>query len=76
MICPTCAGEMKSGKTNVPFELDGDKLIVVKDVPALVCLQCGDTFIEAPVLGVVEKLVDSAEKDGLVLGFVLYQEAA
>lgn len=43
MICLTCAGEMKSGKTNVPFDLEGDRLIVVKDVKARAVIFSRDT---------------------------------
>lgn len=67
---------MENGKTNLPYEIGHDRFIVVKDVPALVCAQCGETYIEAHILRVVEKLINAAEKDGMLLGFVLYQEAA
>ena len=76
MKCPACKAIMENGKTNLPYELDDERFIVVKDVPALICPQCGETYIEAPVLRVVEKLINAAQKDGMLLGFVLYQEAA
>lgn len=76
MTCPSCKAEMVEGKTNLPYELGNDRFIVVKDVPALVCQQCSETYIEAIALRAVEKLIAAAEKDGMLLGFVLYQEAA
>ena len=50
--------------------------VTVKGVPALVCKQCGEPFVEIAELRVVEKIVDSAEKDGITLGFIRYKEAA
>lgn len=76
MTCPSCKAQMIKGKTNMPYDLDDDRVIVVKAVPALICPQCGEIFIEAPILKVVENLVAAAEKDGMLLGFVQYPSAA
>ena len=76
MKCPSCRGEMEKGKTSLPYELGRDKFIVVRDVPALVCTQCGESFIESPILKKVEKIVNTGEKSGMTLGFLEYREAA
>lgn len=76
MRCPSCRGEMVEGKTNLPFELGKDRVVVVKDVPAWVCKQCGDFFVEIGVARKVEDIVATAERDGVMLGFVKYKEAA
>jgi len=67
---------MVTGKTNLPYELDGEKIIVVRNVPALVCAQCGDAFVEIDVLRKVEKIIDRAGRDGITMGFVEYEKAA
>lgn len=76
MTCPLCKGKMVKSRTNLPHEMEEDQMVVVKDVPALVCRQCGDSFIEIDVLRVVERIVAVAEKDGVTLGFIRYKEAA
>ncbi|MBW1800000.1 MAG: type II toxin-antitoxin system MqsA family antitoxin [Deltaproteobacteria bacterium] len=76
MKCPLCKGEMVKSKTNLPYEIREEHLVVVKDVPALICKQCGDSFVEIEVLRIVERIVAAAEKDGVTLGFVKYKEAA
>jgi len=76
MKCPLCKGEMQKGKTSMPYETGKDRLIVVKDVPALICEQCGESFIESSVLKRVEKILEAVEKSGMTLGFLEYQEAA
>jgi YgiT-type zinc finger domain-containing protein len=77
MKCPLCKGEMVSGrKTNLPYELSDEHVIIVRNVPAIICSQCGDAFIEAEILSRVEKILDKATEDGMVLGFVEYEKAA
>ena len=76
MNCPLCKGEMVKSKTNLPYEIGEDRLLVIKDVPAIMCRQCGEYFMEIQVGRVVEGIVKAAEKDGVMLGFLKYQEAA
>ncbi len=76
MKCPSCRGGMDKGTTTLPYELGRDKLIVVRDVPALVCAQCGEVFIESPILKKVESLLDAVEKSVMTFGFLEYREAA
>lgn len=76
MDCPLCKGKMVKGKTNLPYELSPEKIVVINRVPAHVCQQCGDAFIEAGVARQVEKLVATAKKDGMTMGFVSFSHAA
>ncbi len=75
MTCPLCKGEMKEGKTNLPFA-KGENLLVIRDVPAFVCNQCGDSFIEFENVKIVESIISSAEKDGVLLGFIKFNKVA
>jgi hypothetical protein len=45
-------------------------------VPALVCGQCGEAFVEINILKKVEKILTKATRDGLIMGFVEYEKAA
>ncbi len=76
MKCPLCKGAMEKGETNMPYELKDEKMVVIRGVPALVCSQCGDVFVEAPILRDVESIVKTAEEEGIILGFVKFKEAA
>ena len=67
---------MGRGKTNLPYELSLEKIVVIHQVPAHVCRQCGDAFVDASVARQVEKLVATAKKDGMTMGFVSYPQAA
>ena len=76
MNCPLCKAAMINSRTNMPFEMENDRLVVIKNVPALVCRQCGEFFIEITIARVLENLVSTAVKDGVTLGFLEYSEAA
>lgn len=76
MKCPLCRGKMEEGKTNLPYALESDKIIVVTHVPALVCTQCGDDFIGIDVVRKVEKVLEKIKRDGASMGFVEYEQAA
>jgi len=76
MNCPLCRGKMATGKTNLPYEIGEDQLVVIKGVPATICEQCGEFFIDIAVGRVVEGILDAAQRDGVTLGFLQYREAA
>jgi YgiT-type zinc finger domain-containing protein len=77
MKCPLCGGIMESGTTSLVFNTDGgQRTIVVLNVPALICTQCGDEFIPAENARRVETIVHKSEKDGLRMGFLNYSQAA
>jgi YgiT-type zinc finger domain-containing protein len=76
MACPLCKGRMEISKTNLPFETGENQLVLVKDVPARVCKQCGESFVDFNVARRVEDIVNVAKKDGVMLGIITYQEAA
>ena len=46
--CDLCGGELKCGKTTLEI-WSGEKLLVIKDVSADVCQQCGEAYISAEV---------------------------
>ncbi|MBW8003327.1 MAG: type II toxin-antitoxin system MqsA family antitoxin [Planctomycetes bacterium] len=43
--CPLCGGNKKQGKTTFTVDL-GFGIVIVGDVPATVCSQCGADWIE------------------------------
>ena len=62
MKCPLCKGTMQKGKTSMPYETGKDRLIVVKDVPALICEQCGESYFEEKEVDAIEELIHSIEQ--------------
>ncbi len=44
-ICPSCGGLLKDGNATIPFVINSDTIIVVKNVPAETCLDCHESFV-------------------------------
>jgi YgiT-type zinc finger domain-containing protein len=59
--CPLCGGIKKAGKTTFTVDL-GFGVIVVRDVPATVCSQCGADWIADSVASKLEDIVSSARQ--------------
>ncbi|MEK6581501.1 MAG: type II toxin-antitoxin system MqsA family antitoxin [Nitrospirota bacterium] len=59
--CPLCGGAKKEGKTTFTVDL-GFGVVVVRDVPATVCSQCGADWIQDDTSSKLEKIVDDARK--------------
>jgi YgiT-type zinc finger domain-containing protein len=65
-ICPICGGTKRPGKTTFTVDL-GFGVIVVRDVPALVCQQCEADWIDDRTAARLETLVSEArQRQGLV----------
>ncbi|MEK7307346.1 MAG: type II toxin-antitoxin system MqsA family antitoxin [Nitrospirota bacterium] len=59
--CPLCGGTKKSGRTTFTTDL-GFGVVVVRDVPATVCSQCGADWIEDSIAAKLEEIVKDARK--------------
>ncbi len=60
-ICPLCGRSKRAGTTTFTAEL-GFGVVVVRNVPALVCAQCGADWIADEVAARIEELVEDARK--------------
>jgi YgiT-type zinc finger domain-containing protein len=76
MKCPACRIEMTHGKTILPYQLGAGKVIVVTGVPALICEQCGEEYIEFNIVRQVEQIITKIQGDGVQFGVVSYEQAA
>jgi YgiT-type zinc finger domain-containing protein len=52
---------MKAGKTTFTVDI-GSGVVVVREVPATVCSQCGADWIEDDIAERLEKIVEDARK--------------
>jgi YgiT-type zinc finger domain-containing protein len=71
MICLTCEGQTRPGKVTHTFQ-KGTTTVVVKDVPAEVCGQCGEACLSSEAGKVIEKLVNDAVSKGAALEILRY----
>jgi len=66
MKCIHCQGQMKRGTT--PFHIDRKGChLVLDNVPAWVCQQCGETYFEEKEVDAIQDLIMSVEEKAQVL---------
>ena len=65
-LCYVCGGSLKKGETTFTADF-GSGVVVIRNVPATVCSQCGMEWIDDEVAGRIEKIVtDAKEKHSVV----------
>ena len=75
MKCVVCKqGETASGKATMTLERKGSTL-VFKHVPARVCSNCGEEYIDEEAARHVLKIADEAAKTGVEVGIREYAAA-
>ena len=61
MKCVHCRGEMKKGTT--PFHVDRKGChLILDEVPAWICEQCGETYFEEREVDTIQDLIVSIEE--------------
>lgn len=72
MTCPICkSGFMTVGHTSLTFEKNG-ATVVVKDIPANVCDNCGEAFVPEEIARHVHEVVEAELKKGIEVEVVHY----
>jgi len=73
--CPRCVGTKRPGTTTFTIDLRFG-VVVVRDVPALVCSQCGEASIEDDVARRLEDIVDEARRRQAVVEVTRWKQVA
>lgn len=60
-ICPLCGGKKTNGTTTFTADL-GSGVVVVRQVRATVCAQCGEEWIDDATARQLEQIVDDARE--------------
>ena len=60
--CPLCSGDIIEGKTTYSVDL-GFGVIVVRDVPAKVCNQCGEDWVGSDTAKKLERITGDAKRN-------------
>jgi YgiT-type zinc finger domain-containing protein len=72
---PLCGGEKQPSTTTFAVDLKFG-VVVVRKVPAFVCTQCGDAWIDDPVAAKLESLIAEARRKQAVLEVTRRQQVA
>lgn len=72
MKCVICKnGELHPGRTTVTLSKD-DRAIIIKNVPALICDNCGESYTDDTVTGNLFDMADQAAAKGTEFEVRLY----
>lgn len=73
MNCFLCKGDMESQNVTHTADL-GHCIVIVKNVPAMVCTQCGEVWYSGTVMKQLEKIVDTLDKAITEIAVVNYSD--
>lgn len=62
---------MNRATTDLPFKLSDQSIVVIKNLPVLLCENCTEYSIEDAVMATVEQILDAAD-DAAELSVVKY----
>ena len=71
--CPLCGG-MDDGITTAPFFI-AEKIVVIKNVPAEICADCGEAYMKSLVVGEIERILDRLEELHSEVSIIYYKAA-
>lgn len=75
MKCVICKhGETKEGKVSVTLERDG-MTIVFKQVPAHVCANCGEEYVNEDITSRLLKIAEESLSSGIMVDIRQYKVA-
>lgn len=75
MTCVMCQGKLESKKIKYTSDI-GECVLIIKDVPADVCSQCGETYFDDDVFAEIESIVDVARKSSSEIYITNYTVAS
>lgn len=73
--CPLCKGSIHEGNSTFTVDL-GFGVVVVRDVPADVCSQCGEEWLSNATTEKLEKIVEAAREKHVTVEVARWSETA
>lgn len=73
--CVMCKGTLNPGVVNHIVDI-GSQIIIVRNVPAMVCDQCGESFYADEHMRKLEELVQNAKLQGMEIAIMDYANVA
>ncbi|MGB9682159.1 MAG: type II toxin-antitoxin system MqsA family antitoxin [bacterium] len=75
MECIFCRSNLVPGRVNHIVDLEGH-IIIIKEVPANICKQCGEYFLENDIALRLEKVIEELKKNKAEVLIINFQEIA
>lgn len=76
MNCFYCKGDMTEGFTNYTAELEGGRIVVVRNVPCMKCSQCGETVIDGAAAIQLEEIIKKCSDIMTEVAVINYSNSA
>jgi len=73
MKCTICDSELIQSKVNHIVDFD-NHIIIIKEVPALVCEQCGEYYLDNEIALKVENIIDKVYQNHAEIFVVNFKE--
>ena len=73
MNCFMCKGSIKTGTVNHVVDINGT-IIIIKNVPANVCGQCGEIFFDTVIAKKLEDIVEQAKLGNAEITVINYYD--
>lgn len=73
MNCFMCKGQMSMGIVNHIVDIEGS-IIIIKNVPANVCKQCGEAFFDNDTVKKLESIVNQAKQSNAEITVINYYD--
>ena len=73
MKCFMCKGDTERKLVNYLIDID-KKIIIIKEVPANVCKQCGERYFDDDVMQNLEKIIEDIKNASIEISIVNYKE--
>ena len=71
--CYFCGGKLEARLSMLPFVV-GDSVVIIKQVPANICTQCGEAVMDSEVAKQVDRIIKQAQHSGFEVSIVDYQQ--
>jgi YgiT-type zinc finger domain-containing protein len=62
MICNKCGGKLERIVTDLPFKIENDSIVIIKQLPVLQCTNCDEYVIEDSVMEKIDEILDHIDK--------------
>lgn len=69
--CYFCSGRLSSGLATLPFVVDSN-VVIIKQVPAEICSQCGEAILSSEVAQEVDRLLKQARQSGFEVSILTF----
>ena len=73
MNCSLCKGNLKLGQVNHIVDLKG-YIIIIKNVPANICKQCGEYYLDTKTAIKLESIIEEVKKNKAEVLIINYDE--